>query len=148
MAGQVRITTLVEVWDPVKGYYKWPSLRKTFTGLTAVADATFAITASATKSLWDPLTDATEVVADFDVLIAVPDGNLDLELDIDQNASFGRELNSIRIVKDLPFCLGADDAYANHSAGNAFGGTLDLIERLRVKDPTAAARKLRLLMAT
>ena len=148
MAGQVRITTIVEVWDPVRGYYKWPTYKKTIGSLTAIEDRTYSIASAATRNLWDPDQVDTEAVSDFDLMIAVSNGNLDMELDIDQNGTVGREEDSIRIVKDLPLLLGSDVAYANHSAGDAFGGTLDTIDRIRAKEPDSSAKNLRMLLAT
>ena len=148
MAGQVRITTIVEVWDPVRGYYKWPAQKKTIGSLTAIEDRTYSIASGATRNVWDPDQVDTEAVSDFNVMVAVPNGTLDMEMDIDQNGTVGREQNSIRIVKDLPLCLGSDVAYGNHLTGNAFGGTLDTIDRIRVDEPDSSAKNLRMLLAT
>jgi hypothetical protein len=149
VSGQIEILTTIIITDPVTGKARDPeTYRAVITGLTAIEDKVYAISADGTKIIWDPTTDATEAVSDFDIAILIADGVLDLEGDIDSAGDVGREQLSARLIKNLPLMLGADDAYANHSAGNAYGGTLDLIERLRVDEPNSTARNLRAILAT
>lgn len=143
----IKVETIVTITDEQNKTKKFV-ISKSITSLTAIEERDYAISADATRTLWDPTNVTTEAVSDFDFALFWADGNLDLEMDIDSGGEVGREQNSIRLVKDLPLMLGADDAYANHSAGNAYGGTLDLIERFRVDEPASASRKLKAILAT
>jgi len=117
--------------------------RSAHTGLTAIAHRDIAIAADGTPTLWDPTTDSTETVSDFDFLLAVSDGTLDLEKTANEGHA-SETVSTIRLFKDLPYMLGADDAYYD----GGFSGTLDVIDKLRADDPDSAARKLKLIMAT
>jgi hypothetical protein len=147
MAGSITIQTTISYTDLSGNTHKFT---ETYTqgSLTDIEMRDQTIAADATKTLWDPTTDATESMSTFTGALLVSDGNLDGEMDIDSGGDVGREQNSFRLVSGLPYMLGADDAYANHSAGNAFGGTLDVIERIRVDEPASAARVLKMLLWT
>lgn len=142
----VVVTTTVELVD---SYGQRQRFRTRYSRtLSSLVVADYSIGADATKDLWDPTRDATEVSSDFDFLYALSDGDLDMEAETDTGGEVGREQGSLRLVKGLPLMLGADDAYANHSVGDAFGGTLDVVDRLRVNEPGSAARSLKLIMGT
>ena len=112
---------------------------------TAFEDKRFAITSGQTKTLWDPTTDASEAVSDFDLLIAIADGNLDLEMTCNEGNA-NEQIGVVRLTDQLPFMLGADDSYFGATQGVT--GTLDVIDKLVVLEPSTAAKKLRLLMFT
>lgn len=118
--------------------YEWD---KSVTGLVRLKEINTTIASDATVTLWDP-TDPSEDVDTFDVLFLVADGALDLEL-VANNGDANEELFTVRLQANTPFVLGADDSYYNHSANNAFGGSLDVIDLLRVDEPASAARVLR-----
>ncbi|KKL55457.1 hypothetical protein LCGC14_2255230 [marine sediment metagenome] len=141
----ISITTNVK-WTDLFGKKHRFSTTYTQASLTDIELRDLTIAADATRTLWDPTTDATEAMSTFTGCLLLSDGNLDGEMDIDSAGDVGREQNSFRLVDGLPYMLGADDAYANHSVGNAFGGTLDVFERIRVDEPATAARKLKTLM--
>lgn len=142
----VVVTTTVELVDSYGQRQRFNTRYSRTLSSLVVAD--FSVGADATKDLWDPTRDATEVSSDFDFLYALSDGDLDMELETDTGAEVGREQGSVRLVKGLPLMLGADDSYANHSVGDAFGGTLDVIDRLRADEPSSATRSLKLIMGT
>ena len=98
---------------------------------------------SETVIVWDPVTWTGFKPATFGLLFLVATGG---ELDLEFTAGEGEateELFTVRLAEDVPLVLGADDAYRNHSASNAYGGTLDVIDKIRAKESNAAAVILR-----
>ncbi len=145
---QIKVDTTITVTD-TQGKKKKFTVTKTITGLTALEVRDYSLTADATRSLWDPATDATEAMSNFDFFMAWTDGNVDLELITDVGADNGDEAGTVRLVSDLPLMLGADDSYANVTGVDALGtGTLDVIDKIRVKEVSSATRKLITIMAT
>ena len=54
-----------------------------------------------------------------------------------------------RLVVGVPLMLGADDTYFGASgATQGFGGTLDVIDKIRGDEPGSAAKNLIIIMAT
>jgi hypothetical protein len=141
-----KITTQVELLtdEGKKIEFDW---KNTLTSVNEMRWQEFDLAANGTISIWD-IDDASETIGDFDRLILSANGDVDVELVIDDDADVGEELNSFRIVKGIPFILGADDAYANHSAGNIYGGTLDVIEQIRIDEPDSSAKKVTLILVT
>ena len=86
--------------------------------------------------LWD--TSASANLADFDVLILYTDQPVEIEMTIKEGDA-AEELCSFRLAKETVFVLGADDAYYNHSASDAFAGTLDVIDKIRAKEINSVA---------
>ena len=123
------------------------TITNTVSSLTALEERDYAITADQTRAIWDPTNVTTEVMTTFGFLLMWADGNVDVEFTINEG-DVNEELVSIRLVKDIPFMLGADDAFFNHSASNVWGGTIDVIDKIRVKEPGSVARKLKVIMAT
>ena len=148
MAGQIQVETIIQITDPTGK--KLAPLRYSYVkALTAITIMDFAVTADQTRIIWDPVTGATENVADFDTAIFVSDGVLDLEGTVDVGDEVGNEAQTVRLVDGLPYMLGADDAFANVTGVDALGtGTLDVIEKWRVDEPAGAARNLKLILAT
>ena len=146
MAGTIKIVTTIAITD-LRGQKCDLSFTDSISTLTAITHMDFAITADQTRIIWDPTVGATENVADFDRMILIADGILDIELTIFEGDA-NEELNSFRLVKDIPFMLGADDAWSNHSASDAFAGTLDVIDKIRVDEPESVAKNLKLILAT
>ena len=137
--------TITDMQDNVKKFTK----TKTFTGLTAISDWDLPLAADETKIVWDPITDGGEPMTDFNVLIVMSDGNVDLELVTDVGADVGDEATMVRVVADLPLMLGSDVSKANVTGVDVLGtGTLDVIDKIRVDEPATAARKVKFIMAT
>ncbi len=146
MAGSIKIENTITIIDP-RGKTKTFTFTDTATSITAITEMDFAITANQTRIIWDPTQVTTENVTDFDRLILISDGTLDIEMTVNEGDA-NEELLSFRLAKDIPFMLGADDAYSNHSASDAFAGTLDVIDKIRVDEPSGVARNLKLILAT
>ena len=144
MAGTVTIETKITVIDDDTSAPLVINQSQQFS-FTAFEDKRFAITASQTKTLWDPTTDASEGVSDFDVMIAIADGTLDLEMTCHEGNA-NEQIGVVRLTDQLPLCLGADDSYFGATQGVT--GTLDVIDKLVVLEPSAAVKKLRLLLFT
>lgn len=146
MAGTIKIVTAITILD-LRGQTTNLSFTDSIATLTAITQMDFAIAADQTRIIWDPTVAATENVADFDRLILIADGVLDVEMTINEGDGT-EELCSFRLTKDIPFMLGADDAWHNHSASDAFGGTLDVIDKIRVDEPESSAKNLKMILAT
>ena len=131
MAGSIIYSTKVIIADN-DGTTKTKETTKTIS-YTAKEEKELSIAAAGTKVLWDPTTDATEGTATFTFMYIKTDGDLDLEFTTFEGDA-NEELNSMRIVTDLPLALGADDSYYNHSASDIFAGTLDVIDKIRAKN--------------
>lgn len=145
---QIKIETIVTITDE-QSKKKKMTFTKTFTGLTAIEERDYSLAASATRVIWDPANVTTEVMTDFNFALFLPGGNVDLELITDEAADNGDEAGTIRLVADLPTILGSNVSYANVTGVDALGtGTLDVIDKMRVKEIDAAATKLKVIMAT
>ena len=112
---------------------------------------TLNVAASGTTEVFD----VDDDLADFDVLAIACDRNLVLELVTDDDGNVGQEDFTIGLLgtgtdNDFGplFVLTRDDSYANYTVAFA-GGTLDVIERLTVKNLDASnAAKVQVLAAT
>jgi hypothetical protein len=104
------------------------------------------VASQTTVVVWNP-TVTGHPMADFDRLILMSDKALEVELTIGEGEAT-EELISFRLTPNIPFILGADDAYRNHSASDVFAGTLDVIEKIRVKEINQVAAKLTVIMGS
>jgi len=127
--------------DPPLLYRKTVSATKWVERNLSLADAT-------TQNVWDPLAVDNEVLDDFDLLIVRADQSVDLEFVGDDGGEVGKVIFTLRVVKDIPLMLGADDTYANPGADDAFSGTLDLLERLRVRNDSGSTAAIKIILAT
>ncbi len=112
-----------------------------------VFDVTNTIAATTTWDAWT--SGAEQSVTDFDFLYI--ESELDdvlVELTIDNAGDVGDEIITIQLKKDIPLILGSDTGYANYTADFA-GGTLDVIDRIRIRNPSSASTAaVRVLLAT
>lgn len=143
--GTIKVETTITITDTF-GKKNSAKYTKETTGLTAVDEGrNFNLVANETRTIWDPNNEATENNADFDVLIIIADGDVDIELTVDEGGS--PQVSTVRVTDQIPLILGSDDAY-NASGGVGFSGTLALIDKIRADEPAGAARTLKLIMAT
>jgi len=118
-----------------------------------VTDDSIVIPASTVVKIWDKDESA---VGDFDFSLLACDFDLMVELTIDSGGEVGTRLQTLSLKGSgvagkygLPLPLGADDAYASDYTASFAAGTLDLIERIRVKNLSSTqAAKLRRILAT
>lgn len=117
---------------------------RTFT-YTEAAKNRVEVVNNAVAVLWDAA--ASGALADFDLLVLSSDQPVEVEMTIKQGDA-NEELNSFRLAKNVAFVLGADDAFYNHSADDAFAGTLDVIDLIRVKETNAVDATVTLSLYT
>lgn len=111
------------------------------------------IAANTVVKVWDK---DESGVGDFDFMLLAADRTLYVELTVDIGGEVGTALFTLPLLGTgvdgkygLPLMLGADDAYASDYTASFAAGTLDLIERIRVKNlDTTNAAKLRRILAT
>lgn len=116
--------------------------------LSQLVDKSIALVAATTYILWDPtLANVPVEVTSFDLLVLLSDvDGVDIEFTSNEDDAGERQF-TMRLQAGVPLILGADDAYFNAavgSAGDAYSGTLDVIDRLRAKHNGADAGTLRM----
>lgn len=148
---QIQVRTEIDIVDPISPL-KVEKLEFTKkVTITELFSVTYSVGTTTEVLLWDG-TDSNAQVTDFDVLILMVNGNLDIEMTVNEGDA-NEELNSFRITKDQPFILTADDAYYNHSASDIWHSTiadqLDVIDKIRAYNPgTSDAVTVRLILGT
>jgi len=142
--GQIRIETKVTVTDD-NGTVQTHSWDKTITSLSQIDVRQFSLVADATPTIWDPTVEATENPADFDFLLLCSDGIVDAEFTCNEGDA-NEVIQTRRLYAGVPYMLGADDSY--YGATGALGGTLDVIDKIRLDEPASAAKKVTVIMAT
>lgn len=90
---------------------------------------------------------ADGAVADFDVLVLYADQPVEVELTINDGDA-NEELVHLTLAKNVPLLLGDDAARYNHSASDAFAGTLDVIDRVRVQEINNVSATVTLVLLT
>lgn len=103
-----------------------------------------------TTTTWDAwASGAEEPLSDFDFLwIESELDGVQVELTIDKGAEVGREVLTITLKKDVPLVLADDAGFANYTVDFA-GGTLDVIDQIRIRNPDGTnTANVRLFMAT
>lgn len=133
MPPRVLVSYDIQVFDPA-----WTTPLK---GQYSVALATgnvrpfrHVVGATTTLDLW--ISTASNP-ATFEFFFIVATGDILIELTTDTNAGVGTELYTIQVDAEAPFILSSDTSYANYTA-NFGGGTLDVIDRIRVRNAGAS----------
>lgn len=99
-----------------------------------VYDKGITIAAAATVLVWDPNNWTGFPISSFThLLILAEDGDLELELTIGEGEA-DEELISMTLVQQVPLLIGSEVAFRNHGASDVFSGTLDVIDKVRVKN--------------
>lgn len=117
------------------------------------SDDTLSIAANTVVKVWDK---DEAGVGDFNFLYLACDRDLLVELTVDIGADVGTRLQTFTLKGTgtaskygLPFMLGSNVAYASDYTASFAAGTLDTIERIRVKNAdTTNAAKLRRILVT
>lgn len=118
-----------------------------------ITNDSIVIAASTVVKVWDK---DESGVSDFNFLYLACDYDLLVELTIDIGAEVGTRLQTFTLFGTseagklgLPFMLGSDAAYASDYTASFAAGTLDKIERIRVKNTSSTnSAKLRRIVAT
>ena len=108
--------------------------------LTQCARRVITVAASTTVEIFDASTDA---VTDFDFLWLASDYDLRVEFTTDLAADVGTVISTMTLrgtassnKYGFPLILGDDASFANHTA-NFATGTIDVIDRIRVKNESS-----------
>lgn len=101
-------------------------------------DMTKSLAAGATWTPWGGQT--PDAVSAFSFLFILSDTTgVQLELMVDRDATYGTRSFCLSLQANKPLILPADDAYANYTT-NFAAGTLDVIDKLLLKNPSAATQ--------
>jgi hypothetical protein len=124
------------------------SLSLAVSSLTEIRKQEIAVGASSTIVLWDS-TATNENITDFDYLLIynTGTGTLQAEFEVDEDNSVGRQFHTVVLPPKGFHVLFSNSAYANNGSGN-FSGTLDTIEKIRVKEPDGTAGSLLFVIAS
>ena len=142
---KILFETKISITDTSNATISIPTMKSL--SFTAKEDKEFVVAASGTQTLWDTTTDSTEATSDFDFLYIIANSTIDLEFTTNEGHA-SEELCTMRVIKDVPFILGADDSYYDHSASDAYAGTLDVIDKIRAKEVDASSVTIRMILAT
>ncbi len=140
MADKAQFDLTKTTWiDGVKSVDRLPT--RIFASLNEIWAKRFDLSASTATIAWNPTVDAGEVVTNF--VYAFFKSNIEVDIELTCNEGDGNEeLFTLRIPANGWLLLMDDAAWYNHSASNAFGGTLDSIDKIRFLEPNAAAGKI------
>mgnify|MGYP001582441660 CR=1 FL=1 len=111
------------------------------TGIAFKRDASVAQNTTAT------LFNTTNDLSDFDCMIILSDQDVMLEFTTDLDNSVGDEVYTLELSAGVPLVLGDDVSYANYTV-NFGAGTLDVIQRVRVRNLGATTANVTLLAGT
>ena len=136
MSGTINIDTVIKIVDG-SGNDTVITSKHAGTSVDNVECRTFSLADATTAIIWDPTTDSGPITT-FDYLIVTADNAVDLELTVNEGDA-AEELSSVRVASGVLFVLGADDSYYNHSASDIYAGTLDVIDKIRVRNTAASA---------
>lgn len=144
---QIRVNTTVALIDTDGSKHDFAFSKAV--AFTTKEYRTYSLSASSTQIVFDPSTDGSETMSDFDFLMIASSANAMVELTCDVGDDVGNEASTIKITKDAPLILFADDSYANVTGVDALGtGTLDVIDKIRVKDLSGGTNTIRVLMGS
>lgn len=101
-------------------------------------DVTKLVAAAETWDVWGFTGGNEQPISDFDLLVIESDyAGVQVELTCDANNGVGREEFVITLVAGLPLVIADDGSIANYTTDFA-AGTADVIDRIRVRNPTGA----------
>ncbi len=142
----IRLETLLKITDE-RGLTRTIPIATTLSSRSKLEERDYTIADAAVQLCWDPTAVATENPSSFSFLLIWSDGDVDVEFVTDDGGDVGKIIWSERVVKDVPLILGADDSYAAAAPGDdIFAGTIDLIERIRIKNGSGAERKVKVII--
>lgn len=142
----IRLETLCKFTDE-RGIVKKIPVAVTLGSRSTPEERDYSIADAGTQNCWDPLATDTENPSTFSFLFIWSDQSVDVEFICDDGGEVGKVIWTHRVVADVPFMLGADDSYANPGADDAYAGTLDVIERIRIKNSSGSTAKIKVIIA-
>ena len=121
---------------------EWETLSsRSLSDLTEAHDATHQVS-SETVTLWDASLAGS--LASFAALLIVSDQPVELELTCNEGDA-NEELSHVSLARGVPFMLGEDAARYNYTT-DAFAGTLDVIDKARVKENDGLTASVRIVI--
>ena len=144
--GQVRVHTSIELIDS-KGFSKKHDYVYNNNVLNSYYEHFAEVSASSTAVIWDPNAWTGYTPADFDFMALISNTELHIEFTVNEGDA-NEELFTFELLKDLPILLGSKSSYYNHSASDAYGGTLDVIDKIRAKEVNGNDAKLHVILFT
>ena len=143
---QMSIQTQLTIEDDTGRRYMYP-FGRTFVDMAEIKQPTqIIIGTDSQETIYDYTTDSSEQLDGFTVLVLVTmNGTLDVEFTANEGHT-DEELCTHRLVTGVPFVLGSDASYYNHAANNATAGTLDVTNKIRVRN-LDASNTVTLMMA-
>lgn len=138
-----RITLNNELGDDTDSLMPYRKTR-TFTALEDLQQIETTIS-NETIVLWDA-TATGQTVTSFGVFCLWANQPVYVEFTTNEGHA-NEELHTFTLAANVMFCLGSDDSHYGHSASNALGGTLDVIDRIRVKEPNTVSTIVRAIIA-
>lgn len=115
----------------------------TDTTITEIKEKEITVAASSTAILWDKSAASENIsTLTFSKIINNSANLIDVEYVIDDGSEVGEELYTVEIPPKGHHILMSGTSYANHLAGDAFGGTKDVIEKIRVKESSGVAANI------
>lgn len=144
--GQIKVKTMIELTDS-KGFTKNHNYVYNNASLTNYYEDFITVGASTTAVIWDPTSWTGFNLTDFDFMALISNTELYIELTTNEGDA-NEEIATIELIKDLPYMLGSDTSYYNHSASDAFAGTLDVIDKIRAKEVNGNAATLHVILFT
>ena len=103
--------------------------------------------ATATTSLvWDAAVSG-EPITDRDIFWIKSDQDLLVEITGDANGTYGTVLHAVKVLANEPKVVLRDDIIANHTA-NFATGTVDVVDRIRVRNVSGSTALIDILLLT
>lgn len=138
------MATLTLTWDhriTLNGrtyVFQSPTTPPTLT-LTQLKADTLSLATATTIVLWDPtLSGVPSEPSSLDFLYVLASQACFLELSCNEDDANERTF-AVPIAANIPFVLGADDAFYNFTTGgDTFAGSLDVIDRLRLRNQSGS----------
>jgi hypothetical protein len=110
-----------------------------------VMDVNLRLSASGTSAIW--VSGTSSGPTNFDFLWLDSDGQLEIELTCDKDNDNGDEYLHLHMFEYGPFILCSDNSIAARTA--AFTGTADVIDQIKIKNPSATeTREVRIIVAS
>lgn len=142
----IRVETLIKFTDE-RGITKKIPIATTISSRSKPEERDYSIADAATQNCWDPVAVDTENPGSFGFLAIWSDGDVDVAFHCDDGGEVGKVVFTLRVTQDVPLILGADDSYANVGVDDAFSGTLDVIDRIYIKNSSGTTRKIKVIIA-
>lgn len=107
----VRIQTAISITDSDSALLPLETMKSVT--YASKEDKEFVIAGSTEKTIYNPTVDSSEATSDFDLLILKSSGDCEIELFCDSDNDVGKQIITLKLIKDIPFFLGSNVSRAN-----------------------------------